>query len=111
MDVSEVQIDGSMQKSGMECQVSVPKSASDIIMISELMEESNVGISAEDKEPHCEEAQDLIIETAEAESGFGSVGYVANVHGLQGEIRVKPSTDFPELRFAEPGRRWLREQI
>ncbi|XP_062012831.1 uncharacterized protein LOC133729338 isoform X1 [Rosa rugosa] len=52
-----------------------------------------------------------IVETAEVESGFVSVGYVANVHGLQGEIRVKPSTDFPELRFAEPGRRWLRQQI
>ncbi|XP_004293660.1 PREDICTED: uncharacterized protein LOC101308845 [Fragaria vesca subsp. vesca] len=55
-------------------------------------------------------ATEEIVETAEAESGFVSVGYVANVHGLQGEIRVKPSTDFPELRFAEPGRRWLRQQ-
>ncbi|XP_050367495.1 uncharacterized protein LOC126785875 [Argentina anserina] len=54
-------------------------------------------------------ATEEIVETAE-ESGFVSVGYVANVHGLQGEIRVKPTTDFPELRFAEPGRRWLRQQ-
>lgn len=52
-----------------------------------------------------------IVETAETESGFVDVGYVANVHGLQGEIRVIPSTDFPELRFAKPGRRWLRQDI
>lgn len=42
---------------------------------------------------------------------FVEVGYICNVHGLQGEIRVKPSTDFPELRFSEPGRRWLRQQV
>ncbi|XP_008225377.1 PREDICTED: uncharacterized protein LOC103325031 [Prunus mume] len=52
-----------------------------------------------------------IVETAEIESGFTKVGYISNVHGLQGEIRVKPSTDFPELRFSKPGKRWLRQQI
>ncbi|KAL5577128.1 hypothetical protein UlMin_018827 [Ulmus minor] len=49
--------------------------------------------------------------TQEHESQFVEVGYIANVHGLQGEARVKPTTDFPELRFAKPGRRWLRQQV
>ncbi|KAF8408971.1 hypothetical protein HHK36_005041 [Tetracentron sinense] len=52
-----------------------------------------------------------IVETSKDESEFIEIGYICNVHGLQGELRVKPSTDFPELRFAEPGRRWLRERI
>ena len=39
--------------------------------------------------------------TQEHESQFVEVGYIANVHGLQGEARVKPTTDFPELRFAK----------
>lgn len=34
------------------------------------------------------------------ELGFVDVGYVAGVHGVQGEIRVKPVTDFPQLRFS-----------
>ncbi|XP_061998387.1 uncharacterized protein LOC133715767 [Rosa rugosa] len=58
MDVTE---DGSMQKSGMESEMSAPKSASDVIMISEVMGESNEESSAEDKEPHCEGAQDLVV--------------------------------------------------
>ncbi|KAM1592711.1 hypothetical protein EV2_037600 [Malus domestica] len=52
-----------------------------------------------------------IVETATAELGFTQVGYISNVHGLQGEIRVKPSTEFPELRFSKPGKRWLRQQV
>ncbi|KAL5975370.1 hypothetical protein ACLOJK_019692 [Asimina triloba] len=42
------------------------------------------------------------------ESEFIEIGYISNVHGLNGGVRVKPSTDFPELRFGEPGTRWLR---
>lgn len=41
------------------------------------------------------------VEAATTESGSIEVGYVSNVHGLQGEVRVKPSTDFPELRFSK----------
>lgn len=44
------------------------------------------------------------VETAKTESGFVEVGYISNVHGLQGEARVRPSTDFPELRFCEVNR-------
>ncbi|KAJ6751695.1 hypothetical protein OIU85_002151 [Salix viminalis] len=50
-----------------------------------------------------------IVETSYSESEFVEVGYISNVHGLQGEISVKPTTDFPELRFSKPGRRWLRQ--
>ncbi|KAK4858116.1 hypothetical protein QYF36_011284 [Acer negundo] len=52
-----------------------------------------------------------IVETSTTGSEFVEVGYLSRVHGLQGEICVKPSTDFPELRFSNPGRRWLRQQI
>ncbi|KAL5715735.1 hypothetical protein ACHQM5_017515 [Ranunculus cassubicifolius] len=51
-----------------------------------------------------------ITETSTDESEFVEVGYICKVHGIQGEVRVKPNTDFPELRFAQPGRRWLKEQ-
>ncbi|KAH7545103.1 hypothetical protein FEM48_Zijuj01G0057700 [Ziziphus jujuba var. spinosa] len=51
------------------------------------------------------------VEAAEIESGSIEVGYVSNVHGLHGEVRVKPSTDFPELRFSKAGRRWLKQQV
>ncbi|MCL7022326.1 hypothetical protein MKW94_023197 [Papaver nudicaule] len=51
-----------------------------------------------------------INETSEDELKFIEIGYVCNVHGLQGELRVKPTTDFAELRFSE-GKRWLKERI
>ncbi|KAL5772054.1 hypothetical protein ACOSP7_011662 [Xanthoceras sorbifolium] len=52
-----------------------------------------------------------IVETSTSGLEFVEVGYISSVHGLQGEICVKPSTDFPELRFSKPGRRWLRQCI
>uniref|UniRef100_A0A5B6YUJ3 Uncharacterized protein n=1 Tax=Davidia involucrata TaxID=16924 RepID=A0A5B6YUJ3_DAVIN len=52
-----------------------------------------------------------IVETSKSESEFIEIGYICSVHGLQGEVRVKSSTDFPELRFSKPGRRWLRQQV
>ena len=35
------------------------------------------------------------------------IGKIIGVQGLNGEVRVYPSTDFPE-RFEEPGQRWLK---
>lgn len=31
---------------------------------------------------------------------FIDIGYVAGVHGYQGDVRVKTNTDFPQLRFS-----------
>ncbi|KAL2343224.1 hypothetical protein Fmac_004509 [Flemingia macrophylla] len=45
------------------------------------------------------------------EPGFVNIGYISSVHGVQGEIRVKPTTDFPQLRFSTPGRRWLKSKV
>ncbi|XP_059669282.1 uncharacterized protein LOC132314429 [Cornus florida] len=56
-------------------------------------------------------AMQVTVETSKTEPEFVEIGYICNVHGLQGEVRVKPSTDFPELRFSKPGRRWLRQQF
>ncbi|CAN8245875.1 unnamed protein product [Cochlearia groenlandica] len=42
---------------------------------------------------------------------FVEVGFLSGVHGLQGEICIKPNTDFPDLRFSKPGRRWLRQLL
>ncbi|KAE8790776.1 Ribosome maturation factor rimM [Hordeum vulgare] len=36
------------------------------------------------------------------------VGYVSGAHGVRGDVLVSPRTDFPDLRFATPGKRWLR---
>lgn len=41
------------------------------------------------------------VETTSSTSPFIQTGYIYGVHGLQGEVRVKPSTDFPELRFSK----------
>ncbi len=35
-----------------------------------------------------------------------SVGRIVGPHGLNGEVRVYPDSDFPE-RFEQPGERWL----
>ncbi|MGF1494058.1 MAG: ribosome maturation factor RimM [Microcoleaceae cyanobacterium] len=37
------------------------------------------------------------------------IGRIVAPQGLRGEVRVQPSTDFPE-RFLEPGQRWLLTQ-
>ncbi|KAK4440117.1 60S ribosomal protein L32-1 [Sesamum alatum] len=52
-----------------------------------------------------------LVETTSSASGFVGTGYIFGVHGLQGEVRVKPSTDFPDLRFSKPGTRWLKQQV
>ncbi|XP_011096478.2 uncharacterized protein LOC105175663 [Sesamum indicum] len=52
-----------------------------------------------------------LVETTSSASGFVETGYIYGVHGLQGEVRVKPSTDFPDLRFSKPGTRWLKQQV
>ncbi|KGG13633.1 MULTISPECIES: ribosome maturation factor RimM [Prochlorococcus] len=36
-----------------------------------------------------------------------SIGELVKAHGLKGEIKVNPSSDFPE-RFIKPGDRWLQ---
>jgi len=38
--------------------------------------------------------------------GWLAIGRIVAPQGLRGELRVYPSTDFPE-RFEEPGQRWL----
>ncbi|KAM7271217.1 hypothetical protein ACFE04_030431 [Oxalis oulophora] len=59
-----------------------------------------------------------IVETAENDSvtvddgrNFIETGYISNTHGIQGEVCIRPNTDFPDLRFGEPGIRWLKQQV
>ncbi|XWS19778.1 hypothetical protein CRYUN_Cryun31cG0045900 [Craigia yunnanensis] len=56
-------------------------------------------------------ATEEMIEASKNVSGFVEIGFISSVHGLQGEICIKPNTDFPELRFCKTGRRWLRQQV
>ena len=37
-----------------------------------------------------------------------SIGEIVAPQGLKGDIRIKPSSDFPE-RFTQPGKRWLQK--
>tara|TARA_B100000579_G_C22735618_1_gene806523 strand:- start:424 stop:954 length:531 start_codon:yes stop_codon:yes gene_type:complete len=37
-----------------------------------------------------------------------SIGKIVAPQGLKGDIRIKPSSDFPE-RFTKPGKRWLQK--
>ena len=39
-------------------------------------------------------------------AGWLTIGRIVGPHGLNGEIRVYPDSDFPE-RFEQPGKRWL----
>ncbi|MFQ6625932.1 hypothetical protein Gotur_005250 [Gossypium turneri] len=52
-----------------------------------------------------------MIEASQNLSSFVEIGYISSVHGLQGEIYIRPNTDFPELRFCKAGRRWLKQQV
>jgi 16S rRNA processing protein RimM len=38
--------------------------------------------------------------------GWLEIGRIVGAHGLDGEVRVYPDSDFPE-RFEEPGERWV----
>ncbi|KAE8719873.1 16S rRNA processing protein RimM family, putative isoform 2 [Hibiscus syriacus] len=62
-------------------------------------------------------ATEEIIEASNNVSGFVEIRYISSVHGIQGELCIKPNTDFPELRFCKvghvlkAGRRWLRQPV
>ncbi|GAB2299079.1 hypothetical protein Dimus_033150 [Dionaea muscipula] len=59
----------------------------------------------------CCTAIDETVEASSSGSEFIEIGYLYDVHGFQGEICVKHDTDFPELRFSKPGKRWLRRRF
>ncbi len=44
----------------------------------------------------------------EEKNKWMSIGKIVAAQGLKGDIRIKPSSDFPE-RFTEPGRRWIQK--
>ena len=35
---------------------------------------------------------------------FIKIGVLVNTHGLKGEVKIKPMTDFPEQRFQKKAR-------
>ena len=37
-----------------------------------------------------------------------SIGQIVSPQGLKGDIRIKPSSEFPE-RFTKPGKRWIQK--
>ena len=37
-----------------------------------------------------------------------NIGEIVAPQGLKGDIRIKPSSDFPE-RFTKPGKRWIQK--
>tara|TARA_B100000965_G_scaffold251330_1_gene211411 strand:- start:3784 stop:4314 length:531 start_codon:yes stop_codon:yes gene_type:complete len=42
------------------------------------------------------------------EDKWMSIGKIVAPQGLQGDVRIKPSSDFPE-RFTKPGKRWIQK--
>ena len=42
------------------------------------------------------------------EDKWMSIGEIVAPQGLKGDIRIKPSSDFPE-RFTKPGKRWIQK--
>ncbi|KAJ1264108.1 hypothetical protein BS78_09G237100 [Paspalum vaginatum] len=59
-----------------------------------------------------EEEEDAAAAAERGQEYYGEelveVGYVSGAHGVRGDVLVTPRTDFPVLRFATPGTRWLR---
>ncbi|KAL3698343.1 hypothetical protein R1sor_012419 [Riccia sorocarpa] len=52
-----------------------------------------------------------VLESGVKDSGsFVEVGYIANTHGVHGELHVYSLTDFPEELFQKPGKRWVRSK-
>ena len=45
---------------------------------------------------------------ASVEAEWIEVGVVGPPHGVRGEMKVQPLTDFPEDRLGTPGMRWLQ---
>ena len=37
-----------------------------------------------------------------------SIGEIVAPQGLKGDVRIKPSSDFPE-RYTKPGKRWIQK--
>ncbi|KAL3833586.1 hypothetical protein ACJIZ3_008322 [Penstemon smallii] len=60
---------------------------------------------------HSTATQELVETSTSSAPRFIETGYIFGVHGFQGEVRVKPTTDFPDLRFSKPGTRWLKQQV
>ncbi|CAN6359123.1 unnamed protein product [Urochloa humidicola] len=60
-------------------------------------EDEQLEYDGEEEEQEYDEDEELV-----------EVGYVSGAHGVRGDVLVTPRTDFPELRFATPGTRWLR---
>ncbi|KAL8032335.1 hypothetical protein ABFX02_13G089200 [Erythranthe guttata] len=56
-------------------------------------------------------AAEELVEATSSASTLIETGYIFGVHGFHGEVRVKTSTDFPDLRFSKPGTRWLKQQV
>ena len=44
-----------------------------------------------------------------ADDDWLTVGKLVAAQGMGGELRINPSSDFPE-RFTKPGQRWLKEE-
>ena len=42
------------------------------------------------------------------EDKWMSIGEIVSPQGLRGDVRIKPSSDFPE-RFTKPGKRWIQK--
>lgn len=49
----------------------------------------------------------MIISPEQSHHNFIEIGTIVAPQGLKGEVRVNPSSDFPE-RFEQPGMRWLQ---
>lgn len=42
---------------------------------------------------------------------FMNVGKIVNTHGIRGELKIMPLTDFPEVRFAKNAELFLLRRI
>lgn len=50
---------------------------------------------------------DLKTNSVSLEKEWLEVGHIVGAHGLNGDVKIYPDSDFPE-RFTKPGWRWLR---
>lgn len=50
---------------------------------------------------HLSATQEAVETNSDRKVDLVEVGFLSGVHGLQGEICIKPNTDFPDLRFSK----------
>ncbi|KAM0865161.1 hypothetical protein ACQ4PT_043459 [Festuca glaucescens] len=85
-----------------------PRPAAALLSNPSHAQQENEDEDGEDEEEEEEDSEEEYEGELAGEDDMVEVGYVSGAHGVRGDVLISPRTDFPELRFATSGKRWLR---